>query len=102
MDLVNPVVRRWKEDATEDPDGFWARAAEQLPWFRKWDKVFEWDYPTFRWFTGAETNLSYNCLDYHVEHGRGGHAALVYFNERGEQRVFTYAQLRHDVTRLAA
>jgi acetyl-CoA synthetase len=102
MDLINPVVRRWKDEAVEDPDGFWARAAEQLPWFRKWDHVFQWEYPTFRWFAGAETNLSYNCLDHHIAQGRGGHAALAYFNERGEQRIMTYSQLRHEVVRLAA
>lgn len=42
MDLVNPVVRRWLESARRDPDAFWARAAEKLPGFRTWDRVFEW------------------------------------------------------------
>ena len=50
-------------------------AAEQLPWFRKWDRVLEWDYPTFRWFVGGQTNLAYSCLDHHVAAGRGGHTA---------------------------
>src|SRR5438105_5119 len=48
---------------------------------------------SFRWFSGALTNLSHNCLDHHVGRGWGGHAALVTENERGEQRVFTYAQM---------
>ena len=102
VDLVNPIVRRWQEDALTDPDGFWARAADQLPWFRKWDRVFEWNYPTFRWFIGAQTNLAYNALDYHVSQGRGGSTALIYANERGERRVYTYAQLKHGVERIAA
>ncbi len=102
MDLVNPIVRRWLKEGEEDPDGLWARAAEELPWFRKWDRTFVWERPSFRWFVGGETNLAHNALDRHVASGRGGHAALVYLNERGERRVFTYAQLLHDVERIAA
>jgi len=102
MDLVSPVVRRWMEDARENPEAFWGRAAEQLPWLRKWDSVFEWTPPTFRWFTGGQTNLAYSALDYHVKRGWGEHTALVYLNERGERRAFTYAQLLHEVEQLAA
>jgi acetyl-CoA synthetase len=89
-------------EATDDPEGFWARAAEELPWFRKWDRVFEWTPPTFRWFIGAQTNLCYNCLDYHVERGRGGQTALIAEDERGERRVYTYAQLLQTVKQAAA
>jgi acetyl-CoA synthetase len=102
MTLITPVVNRWLQEAKDDPDGFWARAARELPWFRTWDRVFEPDFPTFRWFVGAQTNLAYNALDHHVERGRGGQVALVAFNERGERRLFTYAQLLHDVERVAA
>jgi len=100
--LITPVVQRWIEDARQDPDAFWDRAARQLPWFRTWDKVFDWTPPTFRWFVGGETNLAYNALDHHVAHGRGGHAALIYLNERGERVVYTYAQVLHEVKRLAS
>ena len=75
MQLITPMIRRWRQDATEDPDSFWAKAAEQLPWFRRWGRVFEWERPTFRWFSGAETNLAYNALDHHVRRGWGGHTA---------------------------
>ncbi|MDQ3809709.1 MAG: AMP-binding protein, partial [Chloroflexota bacterium] len=102
MELINPVVRNWQRRAAEDPDAFWSAAAEQLPWFRRWERVLDWTPPTFRWFSGAQTNLSYNCLDHHVAHGRGGQAALVAENERGERRVYTYAQLLEQVKRLAA
>ncbi len=102
MDLISPVVRRWIEDARENPEAFWGRAAEQLPWLRTWDHVFEWTPPTFRWFTGGQTNLAYSALDHHVKRGWGGHTALVYLNERGERRAFTYAHLLHEVERLAA
>jgi acetyl-CoA synthetase len=102
MNVINPVVGRWLREAREDAEGFWARAAEQLPWLRPWDRVFEWSYPTFRWFVGGQTNLALNCLDRHVAAGRAGHTALVYVNERGERRLFTYAQLRYEVHRAAA
>jgi acetyl-CoA synthetase len=102
IDLVNPIVRRWCREAQEQPEVFWARAASQLHWFRTWERVFEWDFPTFRWFIGGETNLAYNCLDYHVQRGWGGHAALIYVNERGERQIFTYAQLTREVERAAA
>lgn len=102
MDLINPIVHRWIEDARTDPEAFWARAAAELPWFRKWDRTFIWEPPGFRWFEGGLTNISYNCLDHHVLHGRGGQAALVALNERGERRVFTYEELRNEVERAAA
>ena len=102
MEVINPVVRAFQREATEHPDQFWGRAAELLPWFRRWDRVFEWEPPTFRWYTGAQTNLAYNCLDYHVGRGWGGHAALIFEDERGERRVYTYAQLLEAVKQAAA
>ena len=102
MPLITPVVARWIQDGLQDPEAFWERAARELHWFRQWDRVFEWTYPTFRWFLGGETNLAYNALDRHVNAGRGGHAALVYVNERGDRAVMTYAQLLHEVRRLSA
>ena len=102
MDLINPVIRRWMQLGEEDPEGFWEHAALEVPWFKPWDRAFEWDYPTFRWFIGAETNLAYNALDHHVDAGRGEKTALICFNERGERTVFTYAELLAEVERVAA
>ena len=102
MSVVTPVVRQWIEEGLADPEAFWARAASELPWFRPWDQVFEWSFPTFRWFIGAETNLAYNALDRHVANGRGSHPALIYMNERGERRTFSYAALLALVERIAA
>ncbi len=103
IDLVNPVIRRKVLEVREHPEAFWAQEARRLTWFRYWNKVFEWNYPErYRWFIGGETNLCYNALDRHVESGRGGHAALIYANERGERRIFTYAQMLHHVEKLAA
>jgi acetyl-CoA synthetase len=92
----------FRADARKDPEGFWARAAEELPWLRKWDRVFESTPPTFKWFVGGRTNLAYSALDAHVKGGRGDATALVYLNERGERRTFTYRQLLAEVERAAA
>src|SRR2546429_9350835 len=109
MELISPVVKAARLAAGEDPEGFWARAADGLPWFRRWDRVFDWDPERpdergryFRWFSGGLTNLAWNCVDRHVEAGQGGRAALVCENERGERRVLTYAHLEHEVRRTAA
>jgi acetyl-CoA synthetase len=96
------ALQQFLDEGLRDPEGFWARAAEAVPWFRTWDRTFEWTFPTFRWFIGAQTNLAYNALDHHVANGRGAHTALVYFNERGERQSFTYAQLLERVTSTAA
>ncbi len=100
--LISPVVQKWIDEGMTDPDALWGRAANELHWFRKWDRVLEWTPPTFKWFVGAQTNLAYNALDYHVKRGWGGHAALIYLNERGERRTYTYAHLLHEVERVAA
>lgn len=102
MEIMSPVVRRWREEGEQDPEGFWGRAAEKLPWFRRWDRVFEADPPSFRWFVGGQTNLSYNCLDRHVAAGQGGRAALIALREDGECVVYTYAQLLEAVKETAA
>ena len=102
VELINPIVRRWIEDGKSDPDGFWARAAGELPWFRRWDRTFVWEPPTFRWFDGGMTNLCWNALDHHVKTGRGAQAALIALNERGERRTFTYSELLAEVRKVAA
>jgi acetyl-CoA synthetase len=102
FELVNPIVRQMQQEAREDPEGFWGRAAEQLPWFRRWERVLDWTPPTFRWYIGGETNLAYNCLDHHVRNGQGGRAALIYEVEDGRREVYTYAQLLTAVERAAA
>ncbi|HRF48221.1 MAG TPA: acetate--CoA ligase [Anaerolineales bacterium] len=102
FNLVSPIVTRWRDEAREDPTTFWGKAASHLHWFHPWDRVFDWNFPEFRWFTGGETNLAYNALDHHVNRGWGGHTALVYLNERGQRDLYTYAQLLREVERTAA
>lgn len=85
-----------------DPETFWENAAKELHWFRTWDKVFEWNYPNFRCLPVRKPIFHFNALDVHVKEGWGGHTALIYMNERGERRLFTYAKLLHDVEKIAA
>lgn len=102
MDLIHPRVRQITDAARDNPDAFWDAAAQDIHWFRKWDSVLDWNPPTFRWFVNGQTNAAYNALDIHVKNWRGGHTALIYCNERGERRTFTYAQMLHHVERIAA
>lgn len=102
MEVVNPIVARWRKEGLDDPVGFWARAAERAFWFRHWDEAFVWEPPTFRWFVGGLTNLSYAALDRHVLAGKAGQAALIAETEWGERRTFTYMQLWRLVRRVAA
>src|SRR3989454_12426320 len=92
-------VRAWRREATDDPEGFWGRAAEQVPWFKKWERVLDWQPPTFRWYSGGLSNLAYNCVDHHVAAGRGAPVALITENERGERRTLTYHELHRETKR---
>ena len=65
--------------AMQDPESFWAAAAEAIHWEKRWDRVFDDSRkPFYRWFTGGVLNTCYNALDVHVERGRGKQKALVY------------------------
>ena len=71
-------------EARETPDEYWEQAAVLVHWFKHWDRVLDWDNPPFaRWFVGAKTNVSYNCLDRHLE-TRGSKRALIWEGEPGE------------------
>src|SRR2546422_4524975 len=87
----------------KDPEGFWARAAEAIHWEKRWDRVFDDSRkPFYRWFTGGVLNTCYNALDLHIDRGRGKQRALVYDSPvTNTVRVFTYAELRDAVARVA-
>ena len=89
------------EEASKDFEGFWARYAEELHWFKKWDKVLDWDPPFARWFEGGKINVSYNCLDRHVNSPRRNKAAIVWEGEPGDWKVYTYWDLHREVCRFA-
>jgi acetyl-CoA synthetase len=86
--------------AEERPEEFWGELAEkEISWFEKWDHVFEWLPPFVKWFAGGKLNASYNCLDRHVEAGRGDKVALYWEGEPGDTRAITYAELHRLVCR---
>ena len=87
----------------EQPDLFWAEAAEDIHWDRKWDRVLDdSDKPLYRWFSGGMLNTCYNALDFHVERGRGEQAALIYDSPvTNTVQSFTYREFRDAVARLA-
>src|SRR5258707_2284020 len=88
-------------ESVEQPEKFWGRIAEELHWFKRWDKVLEWNHPWAKWFVGGQLNLSYNCLDRHVQGPRKNKAAIVWEGEPGEVRTLTYQQLHREVQKFA-
>jgi len=92
------------QHSMDDPEGFWGELAEQLDWFKKWDKVLECDFAEgkINWFKGAKLNVSYNCLDRHLTTWRKNKAALIWEGEpEGESRVYTYQALHREVCKFA-
>ena len=84
-----------------DPETFWAEIASELDWFKPWDKIFQWDYPNFQWFLGGQCNITYNCLDRHLNSEKKNKAAFIWLGEDGSERVFTYGRLAQLVNRCA-
>ncbi|MBI4603411.1 MAG: AMP-binding protein, partial [Planctomycetes bacterium] len=92
------------ERSLRDPDGFWAEQAGRLDWMKPWERVLEWNFtePRIEWFRGGKLNASANCLDRHVEAGKGGRTAIIWEgNEPTESRAWTYAELLREVCRFA-
>src|SRR5438093_9618283 len=87
----------------EDPDSFWAEAAEEIHWYKKWDKVLDGSKkPFYRWFVGGEVNTCYNAIDRHIDRGRGDQMALIYDSPvTGTFRSFTFRELQDRVARCA-
>ncbi|MDE3117709.1 MAG: acetate--CoA ligase [Nitrospirota bacterium] len=84
-----------------DPEAFWDRIAKELEWFTPWRKVLDWNYPWAKWFVGATCNISYNCLDRHLNGWRKNKVAVIWVGEQGEERIFTYGELARQVNRCA-
>ncbi|AAC07838.1 acetyl-coenzyme A synthetase [Aquifex aeolicus VF5] len=89
------------EESIKDREGFWAKVAEELHWFKKWDKVLEWNFPYAKWFVGAKTNITYNCLDRHVQNGKRNKVAYIYVDENDNEKKITYGELLELVNRIA-
>ena len=87
------------EHADADPEAFWAKEAERLDWFERWDTVMNWKPPWVTWFAGGKLNASVNCLDRHVQAGGGDKVAYHWEGEPGEERTITYRELLDEVCR---
>ncbi len=86
--------------ASSDPEGFWAEQAERLHWFRRWEKVLEWDPPFAKWFIGGKLNVSYNCIDRHLAE-KASKVAFHWVGEPGERRTITFQDLHEAVCKCA-
>ena len=91
------------DEAKADPAAFWAQVAERkIDWFKPWDKALDDSgAPFYHWFTGAKTNMAYNCLDRHVKTWRKNKAAIIWEGEPGDQQILTYHELSRRVQRFA-
>jgi acetyl-CoA synthetase len=90
------------DEANADRLGFWETQARRLSWSKPWDTVLDWSRPPFaKWFVGGQLNIAYNCVDRHVEAGRGGKVAIHWEGEPGDTRTITYADLQKSVAQAA-
>jgi acetyl-CoA synthetase len=88
---------RLYDEAAADVPAFWAKQAESLDWFKKWDTVLDWNEPFAKWFVGGKINISYNCLDRHLATETANKKAFIWEGEPGEQRTLTYRELHAKV-----
>lgn len=96
--------RRLYEQSITDNEGFWAQQAERLHWYQKWDSIKEVDYTqaAIKWYEGGKLNVSYNCIDRHIEAGHGEQTALIWEgNNPDEDKSLTYNQLLTEVSKFA-
>jgi acetyl-CoA synthetase len=98
-------LKDWRataELADKDLEGFWAKEADELEWYRKWDRVLDdSNKPFFKWFTGAQCNIVHNCLDRHQTTYRKNKLALVWVGEPGDVRTYSYFALNREVCQFA-
>ena len=98
----NAVDRSLYEEAAKDHEGFWARQArELLTWSKPFTQTCEWNLPFAKWFMDGTLNVSYNCLDRHVEAGKGSKVAIHWEGEPGDKRAITYAELLDEVKKFS-
>ncbi len=99
------TVEAYRKQGARKPERFWAKMAkDNVSWFKPWKKVLDWKPPFAKWFVGAKTNVSYNCLDRHLEGKnawRKNKAAIIWEGEPGDSRVLTYGDLHREVCKFA-
>jgi acetyl-CoA synthetase len=99
---ANTNDRSLYEEADADYEAFWARQArEMVTWSKDFHTTLEWDLPFAKWFVGGELNITYNCLDRHVEAGNGDKVAFHWEGEPGDKIAITYSELLTEVCKFA-
>jgi len=102
--LERAHVKNWEEELEKgkDLEKYWSEKAEQFEWFQKWDKVLDDENkPFYQWFTGGKINLAYNAVDRWIETEKRNQVAILYINERGEEKKITFYELYIQVNKLA-
>ena len=97
-------VKDWEAElrAGQDIEAYWAAKARQFEWFAPWTQVLDSrEAPFYKWFVGGRTNITHNAVDRHLATERRDRVALLYVNERGEERKVTYSELASEVNRMA-
>ena len=89
-------------ESIQDIPAFWARQAENLDWFKKWDTILDSsEAPFYKWFVGGQINIAHNALDRHIQAGRGDQVALYWEGEPGDTATFTYADIYRETNKFA-
>ncbi|MEJ5350701.1 MAG: acetate--CoA ligase [Melioribacteraceae bacterium] len=106
QEVINKAhIKNWdelNEFAKKDYEGFWSKMADELYWFSKWEKVIDdSNKPFYKWFTGAKTNIVYNCLDVHIKTFRRNKLAFIWEGENGDLRTMSYYALHREVCKFS-
>jgi len=95
-------LQKVRKDSIENLEQFWSKEADNLLWFKKWDKILDWNPPFAKWFVGGQLNVSVNCLDRHIDNNHKNKAAIIWQGENGTTQTYTYYQLYLAVNRVAS
>lgn len=94
-------LQKVRKDSIENLEQFWSNEANNLLWFKKWDKILDWNPPFAKWFVGGQLNVSVNCVDRHIDNHHKNKAAIIWQGENGTVQTYTYYQLYLAVNRVA-
>jgi acetyl-CoA synthetase len=95
-------LQKVRKDSIENLEQFWSNEANNLLWFKKWDKILDWNPPFAKWFVGGQLNVSVNCVDRHIDNHHKNKAAIIWQGENGTVQTYTYYQLYLAVNRVAS
>lgn len=95
-------LQKVRKDSIENLEQFWSNEADNLIWFKKWNKILDWNPPFAKWFVGGQLNVSVNCLDRHIDNHHKNKAAIIWQGENGTVQTYTYYQLYLAVNRIAS